>query len=245
MNVNHKLNCRYEIKWSNDPRSYERNFSNYIESVAPASRGHRFKPCWSPEFLRLLYIISKIAFITTKINASIKIYNTIFIFLVVDFLSHLSLDILRILYNFLSRLSDYKRTFLLWKLLENCFISTVSLYDCQMSPLVRNCKRFAPPQVRPQEGLYPSPPASSTPPRFANPPTPLPSTFQVRPLVRLECEKLWSIHKSSSLSKRKHKQNWIFQVVFFKKIQYCRQIKEPRICWNDHQSSVLCDLYFL
>ena len=30
--MNHALNCGYEIKWSYDPRSYERNFSNCVEN---------------------------------------------------------------------------------------------------------------------------------------------------------------------------------------------------------------------
>ena len=79
------LNCGYEIRWSYmyDPCSYEHNFNksslinssrehleptndqlprsvaSYCSSVAlrvtPVSRGHRFKPHWSPEFFRLLY----------------------------------------------------------------------------------------------------------------------------------------------------------------------------------------------
>ena len=29
--MNHILNCGYEIKWSYDPRSYERNYCNWVE----------------------------------------------------------------------------------------------------------------------------------------------------------------------------------------------------------------------
>ena len=32
--MNHILNCGYEIKWSYDRRSYERNFSNCVEGEA-------------------------------------------------------------------------------------------------------------------------------------------------------------------------------------------------------------------
>ena len=56
------MNCGYEIKWSND-----------LRSIAPESRGHGFKPRWSPEFFRLLYAIAKIALITAKIIASLEI----------------------------------------------------------------------------------------------------------------------------------------------------------------------------
>ena len=82
--MNH-MNCGYEIKWSYDLRSYERNFYNCVEKpekfrtstgifqcVAPESRGHGFKPRWSPEFFRLLYAIVKIAFVTAKIIASLE-----------------------------------------------------------------------------------------------------------------------------------------------------------------------------
>ena len=43
-------------------------------SVAPESRGHGFKPRWSPEIFRLLYAIAKIALITAKIIASLGSY---------------------------------------------------------------------------------------------------------------------------------------------------------------------------
>ena len=75
------------IEWSYDPRSYERNFSNCGEKpenfrsstgfepvtsrVAPVSWGHGFKPRWIPDIFRLFYAISKIAFITASIIASL------------------------------------------------------------------------------------------------------------------------------------------------------------------------------
>ena len=121
--MNHILNGGYEIMWSYDPRSYERNFSNCLEKpenfrtstvfvsvtsrcrcdtltnwamkplmvgagnlwvhhqtfhssvdegVASASRPHRFKSCWRPEFFRPLFAIAKIAFTNATITASLE-----------------------------------------------------------------------------------------------------------------------------------------------------------------------------
>ena len=67
------MNCGYEIKWSCDLRSYEHNFCNCVKKP----QGHGFKPRWIPEFFRLLYAIAKIAFITAKITASLKVNNVL------------------------------------------------------------------------------------------------------------------------------------------------------------------------
>ena len=52
------------------------NFCGFIaqsvEESHPSSRGHGFKPRWSPEFFRLLYAIAKNAFIKARIIASIE-----------------------------------------------------------------------------------------------------------------------------------------------------------------------------
>ena len=45
--------------------------SSVGQSVAPVSRGHGFKPRWSPEFFRRPYPIAKIASITARIIASL------------------------------------------------------------------------------------------------------------------------------------------------------------------------------
>ena len=42
--MNHILNCRYEIKWSYDPCSYERNFSNCIEKPEKIRTSTGFEP---------------------------------------------------------------------------------------------------------------------------------------------------------------------------------------------------------
>ena len=60
------MNCGYEIKWSYDLRSYERNFCNCVE------KPENFRTS-TPEFFRLLYAIAKIAFITAKIIASLHL----------------------------------------------------------------------------------------------------------------------------------------------------------------------------
>ena len=56
--------------------------SNGNYSVAPESRGHGFKPRWSPEFFRLLYAIAKIAFITAKIIASLDFISAVHIWFI-------------------------------------------------------------------------------------------------------------------------------------------------------------------
>ena len=54
-------------------------------SVAPVSRGHRFKPCGSPEFFRLLYTIAKFAFITARFITSLEFeLNSLKIVLLLD-----------------------------------------------------------------------------------------------------------------------------------------------------------------
>ena len=42
--INHTLKCRYEIKWSYAPRSYERNFSNCVEKTGKFRTSKRFEP---------------------------------------------------------------------------------------------------------------------------------------------------------------------------------------------------------
>ena len=42
--MNHALKCRYEIKWSYAPRSYERNFSNCVEKTGKFRTSTRFEP---------------------------------------------------------------------------------------------------------------------------------------------------------------------------------------------------------
>ena len=42
--MNHTLKCRYEIKWSYAPRSYERNFSNCVEKTGKFRTSTRFEP---------------------------------------------------------------------------------------------------------------------------------------------------------------------------------------------------------
>ena len=61
---------QYENEVSHDYRSYERNLSNlnpwlrdtaiphWYRDLAPVSRGHEFKPRWSPDFYRLLHAIA-------------------------------------------------------------------------------------------------------------------------------------------------------------------------------------------
>ena len=61
-----ELRIRNQVSY--DHRSYERNLSNCVwkpEKVRTSkgfepvtSRGHGFKPCWSPDFFRLLYPIA-------------------------------------------------------------------------------------------------------------------------------------------------------------------------------------------
>ena len=51
------MNCGYEIKWSYDPRSYERNFCNCLKK---------------PEKFRTSTTIAKIAFITARIISSLE-----------------------------------------------------------------------------------------------------------------------------------------------------------------------------
>ena len=46
--------------------------SSVDKSVAPASRLHRFKSCWRPEFFRPLFAIAEIAFTNAKIEASFE-----------------------------------------------------------------------------------------------------------------------------------------------------------------------------
>ena len=54
-------------------------------SVASVSRGHRFKPCGSPEFFRLLYTIAKFAFITARFITSLEFeLNSLKIVLMLD-----------------------------------------------------------------------------------------------------------------------------------------------------------------
>ena len=66
-------------------------------SIAPASRGHGFKPRGSPEFFRLLYAIAKIALVTVRIIAlldfiSAVLYTIHFIFIIsfIEFLNNKS-----------------------------------------------------------------------------------------------------------------------------------------------------------
>ena len=59
------------------------NVSGFIAqlvSVASVSRGHRFKPGWSPEIFRLLYAIAKIAFITANIIVSLDFISAVHIY---------------------------------------------------------------------------------------------------------------------------------------------------------------------
>ena len=61
-------------------------------SVTPVSRGHRFKPCWSPEFFRLLYAIAKIVFITVRIIASFDFISAVHI-IMIHFIYHFIIDL--------------------------------------------------------------------------------------------------------------------------------------------------------
>ena len=45
--INHILNCGYEIKCSYDPRSYERNFSNCVERPEKLRNSTGFEPVTS------------------------------------------------------------------------------------------------------------------------------------------------------------------------------------------------------
>ena len=58
--INHILNCGYEVKPSYYPCSYERNFHNWVE-----------KPEKLNDFFRLLYAVAKIVFIIARIIASL------------------------------------------------------------------------------------------------------------------------------------------------------------------------------
>ena len=104
--MNHTVHV-YEIKWSYDPHSCERNFCNFIKKhekfssstgLEPVTSQYQcnaltnwaIKPRWSPEFFRLLCAIAKIAFITARIIASLDFISAVHI--LIHFMYHFIVD---------------------------------------------------------------------------------------------------------------------------------------------------------
>ena len=90
------INCGYEIKWSYDPRSYERNFCNCVKKPEKFRFSTGFEPVTSryrcdalTRLFRLLYAIAKIAFITARIIASLDFISAVHIWYISHIISSL------------------------------------------------------------------------------------------------------------------------------------------------------------
>ena len=89
--MNHLFNCGYKIKWSYDPRSYERNLSNCVleEVCQHDSRGysltHSFSHSFLPSFLPLfLFLPSSTSSVRSFVYLFIYLFY-LFIYLSLDF----------------------------------------------------------------------------------------------------------------------------------------------------------------